>query len=221
LYRFAETLFEKQIKRSRGIVKQVESLMRKNQRRRPPPGRIFDRNNIVNTLRKKNRLPVELWFWANRFFKRGRLEESREWFRKVLVLDSTPDHLRYEACVSLGDIARKLGRRGAEKWYRRALELCFNEPTLPDWKIYRAGSAYRKMGKDDLALPYFRKLAETAGLARYLVAGTFFHLGEILRKQGDARGARRCFRKCLAREPAHRKAKEYLERENRDKTKAA
>jgi len=75
--------------------------------------------------------------------------------------------------------------------------------------IYKIASSFQNLGYFDDGKKWFNNVLKKTK-DKELIAGAYFHLGEIYYLKGDFKNAENMFKKCLKNLPLHKKASDYL-----------
>lgn len=147
---------------------------------------------------------------AIQVFNAGKSSESIPLFRRVLKSRSTSAGMKSSAFSYLGDIHKAAGRRNWRFYYRQSLELAAGKQENTITGMYRVASLYKRLDDFFNAERWFEKVARETSKESVL-AGVYFHLGEIALKQQKKAKAGNYLRRCLAFDNHHKKAKELMQ----------
>ncbi len=171
----------------------------------------------VMAYRRYCSFPLPPWFhyWYSHYagvahFNGGRLEESETRFQFLLKLPGVPLYYRWHSMFYIALIRKRLHRRNWKQVFRRALELSRRRRTKNPLQRYNVASFLKSLDHPREAVPIFQRLTRD-GIDVSLRCGAWFHLGEIALGEGETGKAEAFFLRTLDTNPAHGKAREYLE----------
>jgi tetratricopeptide (TPR) repeat protein len=147
---------------------------------------------------------------GNKLLQMERPLEAIQPLKQVLQDKNTEPLFLVRTCFLLGDAYEKLGKKNWKYYYRKGLQFLEQKQDKTRDEIYTIASTLKRLNRDNEAVPLFEQLI-TGDKAGNLWDGCYFHLGEILYRRNRLKEAETMFRETLTLNPAHGKAREYLE----------
>jgi hypothetical protein len=157
------------------------------------------------SYREKYRLALFMKNWnrlsevEKRFLELVKKIEGKEKYRDLLL----------KSFLSLGDIYKEQNRKAGEIYYKKGIKMLETKGAETDKERYRIASLCVKADQLEKAGRLFKELAGDAE-NKILLAGVYFHLGEIALLEKKYAEAKSNFKECLALNASHQKAREYL-----------
>lgn len=119
--------------------------------------------------------------------------------------------LAHEGVILLADLyVKNQDYTQGKMWVKRAIGILQDKNDKTDEETYKLASYLKLVGKNEEARVLFEWLVGRVDDSR-LRCATCFHLGEIYYDLAQYREASESLQQCIALNPTHRKAKEYLD----------
>ncbi len=148
---------------------------------------------------------------ANGFFFLKKFNETMKWCNRLIKNKNISLDERIRCYFLMGDAyaAKKDGRKSL-LFFKKGISIINSLKEKKVIDIYREGSLYKKIGEFGLSKKWFVCITKK-DVSRKVKSGAYFHLGEIELWEGRKKRAVQYFEKCLKLNPAHQKAKQYLD----------
>ncbi len=117
----------------------------------------------------------------------------------------------------LGEQCHLQNRSNWKNYYCKALKLLIKKKPHTPYGLYSIASIYKRLGRYQLAILWFLKLAER-DLSPAMQANRNFHIGECLAILGQPEQALNYLERCLHTLPDHQKARQLLNKINANAT---
>jgi tetratricopeptide (TPR) repeat protein len=206
LYEAARKRLVRETRFCKGFEKELERQQSANRAYRKNERENIDCGQTRQLENKRDKNVAEIYELAEYHYRSGALDKALLWFKGLLRKRDVPPHLEFGARILVSEILEKRGDPSWRRWLRRALARFQNEKPATELRMYRVGSAYRKLGDPEKAGMWFSRLVESKPWNAPIVSGAYFHLGEMRLESGDPAGALECFERCLDYNPRHEKA---------------
>lgn len=162
--------------------------------------RVFMKKLLVERVEKT---PLDYYRLAAPFGPSAALKE--------IPLKKVSGENRAEFYHYLGQQAQGLGLDSYKGYFEKSLKILSDKAGKSEIERYREASLCKQVGHLSRSREVFVQLLRSA--EEQLLPGIYFHLGEIAFLEGKTGEARDYFQKCTALNPRHKKALEFLVRE--------
>jgi FkbM family methyltransferase len=144
-------------------------------------------------------------------FRLGKYEESKKNLEKAIKNRNPSPEILFQAYFHLALISRYQKKKTLNHYFKEALKVLLIKKGKNTLDIYRVASVYKSMNRLDLAEKWFKKLLGMSVDHLQIIAGVYYHLGEIQYFKQNWPGAKEYFKKCFELNPGHKKAAKYLD----------
>lgn len=174
-------------------------------------GRIILRPCPVSMKRKRMPLgETDLLRKGIVLYRLGKLEASKKALEKIIRMRKPTANIVFQAYYHLALAVGEQEKKKRERYLNAALKVLLVKRGKTHVDIYRIASLYKSINRLELAERWFGKVLDGGSVDRGILAGVYFHLGEVRYFKQEFEGAAKNFKTCLQWNPGHKKADEYL-----------
>jgi tetratricopeptide (TPR) repeat protein len=140
----------------------------------------------------------------------GRVEHAEKCYLTVLNGEFCHPMLMVGACRHLADIYETSGDEEAAAEMRSNIATYLETMPNDTLSVYKWGSYLERNGHLNTAADCFEKVLGARDVPDRMIAGAYYHLGNIALMKGKPDDAEKYFISCLKTEPGHKRAKMNL-----------
>jgi len=152
------------------------------------------------------------YFKALKLLKENQAENALVLIRSLIKHKNLDNEIMGELFFLLAQHDTKMDDNTRSRYFRKSLEHFLKRKNYNRLNMYRIASLYKRLGEYEKAGEIFtEEINKKRNTDLVLIAGCYFHLGEMAFNKNRIKEAAHFFSLCIKANPNHQKAKEYLE----------